>query len=134
MCLDTRMNGWFWGNIVIGGLFGSSTDGVSGAVYAYSPSQYLVTLEQTGGNGLGGRVLNSQAEKVREFIVVSYDNIISNLSKGEGPHLASLLNLLEVLNEEKNEAVKNLQTFSEKFTDVLGFAEQVIKFYIKKEE
>ena len=91
MRLDTRMNGWFWGNIVIGGLFGSSTDGVSGAVYAYSPSQYLVSLEKTGGNGLGGRVFNSRTEKAREFIVVSYDNIISNLAKGGGTPFSFLV-------------------------------------------
>ena len=31
MRLETSINGWFWGNIVIGGLLGSTTDGLSGA-------------------------------------------------------------------------------------------------------
>jgi hypothetical protein len=33
--LSTRTNSWFWGNIVLGGFFGSSTDGISGAIYEF---------------------------------------------------------------------------------------------------
>lgn len=36
--LTTTLNGWFWGNIVLGGLLGSTTDGLTGAVHEYSPS------------------------------------------------------------------------------------------------
>lgn len=131
MQLDTRMNGWFWGNILIGGLLGSTTDGVSGAVYEYSPSQYMVSLEAADSSNLGGRVTNSRAEKAKEFIVVGYNNIIENLSKGEGPHLNSLLNLLEVPEENRAEAVKKIRALSEVYTDILEFTDQVINLYVK---
>ena len=33
--LSTKVNPWFWGNIIIGGLLGSSTDSSTGANSAY---------------------------------------------------------------------------------------------------
>src|SRR5690349_20635236 len=46
MSLTTRINGWFWVNILggISGLFCSTSDNVSGSIIEYSPSQYLLTL------------------------------------------------------------------------------------------
>src|SRR5260221_7059201 len=32
MRLETSLDGWFWGNIVLGGVIGSTTDGITGAV------------------------------------------------------------------------------------------------------
>jgi len=43
--LSTTTNPWFFGNIVLGGLVGSTTDGVSGAIHEFSPDQYFVTLK-----------------------------------------------------------------------------------------
>lgn len=31
----SRMNNWFWGNIILGGLLGSTTDAISGAMWQY---------------------------------------------------------------------------------------------------
>lgn len=31
----SRLNPWFWGNIIFGGLFGSSTDAGTGAMWSY---------------------------------------------------------------------------------------------------
>lgn len=36
------ISGWFWGNILIGGLFGSTTDYVSGGMWTYSNPYYIV--------------------------------------------------------------------------------------------
>lgn len=33
---------WFWGNIIIGGLFGSTTDYISGGMWTYSNPYYIV--------------------------------------------------------------------------------------------
>src|SRR5947209_8372722 len=35
MRLETSLDSWFWGNIVLGGFFGSTTDGISGAAHQY---------------------------------------------------------------------------------------------------
>ncbi len=37
----------FWGNIVIGGVVGSSTDAGTGAMYQYDPNSYFIQLEKT---------------------------------------------------------------------------------------
>ena len=36
--LQTKLNPWFWGNIIFGGFLGSTTDGISGAVREYAPN------------------------------------------------------------------------------------------------
>lgn len=33
MELTTHLDGWFWGNIILGGFIGSTTDGISGAFH-----------------------------------------------------------------------------------------------------
>jgi hypothetical protein len=38
----------FWGNIIVGGVFGSSTDYGTGAMYKYAPATIQVDLEREG--------------------------------------------------------------------------------------
>src|SRR5437879_2243237 len=68
MSLETRMDGWFWGNIVLGGPIGSTIDGLSGAVHEYSPSQYMVTLQPEGTSQLESKTSLSERQKAKEFI------------------------------------------------------------------
>lgn len=42
--LSTEVEGWFWGNILLGGFFGSTTDGADGAMYKYSTTSFNVPL------------------------------------------------------------------------------------------
>ena len=44
--LDTNMEPMFWGNIIIGGVLGSTTDAASGAMYKYAPSAIQIDLEK----------------------------------------------------------------------------------------
>jgi hypothetical protein len=48
MELTTTLDPWFWGNIVLGGFIGSTTDYINGSVNEYSPSQFFVTLTPDG--------------------------------------------------------------------------------------
>lgn len=131
MSLDTRINGWFWGNIVIGGLIGSTTDAVNGSVYEYSPTQYMVTLEPAGTSRLEGPLAKSQAQKVKEFIVVDYSNILNDLRAGKGPHLSSLLTMLQIPQDNRDEATKKIRALSEVYVEVTDFADRVVGLYIK---
>lgn len=45
--LTTQMNGMFFGNIIFGGLFGSTTDSSTGAAYEYEPGQFMFELEKS---------------------------------------------------------------------------------------
>lgn len=90
--LATKTDPWFFGNILIGGLFGSTTDLASGAIYEYSPDQYFVTLppDQNGG------MLNSQ-QAVERFIVVTYNELRSAAAKPQPASDRTFANLLEAL-------------------------------------
>ena len=46
--LQTSMEPWFFGNIILGGLIGSLTDVASGAVNQYEPNAYFTTLSPLG--------------------------------------------------------------------------------------
>lgn len=46
--LNTEVEPVFWGNIIFGGVLGSTTDLSSGAMYKYSPSNINVDLYKVG--------------------------------------------------------------------------------------
>lgn len=129
--LESHLDGWFWGNIVFGGLVGSTTDGVSGAVNEYSPGQYMVSLEPTIANNLDRETLKASDQKAREFIVLAYNNIMSDLAQGKGQYLHTLLGVLEIPDEKSAAAVKKLRALSEVYTNILEFADHAIELYLK---
>ncbi len=131
MALETRLNSWFWGNIVLGGVVGSTTDGISGAVYEYSPSQYMVTLQPEGTSQMDSKTSLTDRQKAKEFIVVGYKNIVSDLNKGEGQYLSSLLRLLKVAPDQNDQAAKKILALSNVYTDIPEFADRVIELYMK---
>jgi hypothetical protein len=126
MKLETQMNSWFWGNIVIGGLFGSTTDSASGAVYRYSPSQYMVTLEPSS-TALAiekGTTLSS-GQRIKDFVVMSYPQISADLRSGQGEYLSSLYSLLNIPPDRQPETLKRLRDLSSKYPAIPEFADKV---------
>lgn len=130
MALETTINPWFFGNIICCGLLGSTTDGISGGVHQYSPSQYMVTLQPAETSLVDGPVAKSDAQKAKEFIVVGYDNLLNDLSTGEGSHLSSLLTMLQVPDENKGEVTQKIRSLSEEYKEIPQFADQVIGLYM----
>jgi len=45
--LDRSVNGWVWGNILLGGLIGLVVDASTGAMYKLTPEQVSATMGQT---------------------------------------------------------------------------------------
>ena len=131
MQLESGLDPWFWGNIVLGGFFGSTTDSISGAAHKYSPNQYFVTLEAEGTNRVDGPTKKSQKEKAKEFIVANYENLVEEIKNGEGDNLASLNSLLNIPADQQEDSLKKMRTLLEVFTDRPIFADQVIGLYIK---
>lgn len=121
--LTTRMEGWFWGNIVIGGLFGSTTDGATGSIHEYSPNQYYVTM--VAGSSSSVMAIKPEKAKVKEFIVANYDKVITDLAKGEGEYLDSLLAILKVQDSNRSDSINKIKSLSENHTNIPEFAEQV---------
>jgi hypothetical protein len=44
--IDTSIEPMFWGNVILGGLLGSTTDGVNGNMYKYAPATLQIDLEK----------------------------------------------------------------------------------------
>jgi len=129
--MDTSTSGWFWGNILIGGLLGSTTDGITGSIYKYSPSRYLVTLEPKNANQLERKTALSDRQKAIQFIVMSYKSILEEVSKGEGPYLESLFKLLKIAEKQQADATKKIKALSEIYTVIPEFAEKATDLYLK---
>ncbi len=129
--MTTSIEPWFWGNIVIGGVLGSVTDAVTGAMYQYAPGQYLVTLEPEAGSKVSAPVEKSKKDKAREFIILSYNQIVADLSKGVGSYVNSLMGLLEFAKNDEAAALRRIKALSEAFPDIAQFADQVTAAYLK---
>jgi len=127
--LTTTTDSWFWGNIVIGGLFGSTTDGVSGSIHEYSPSQYYVTMVADSSDSVNS--IKSDKAKIKEFIVMGYQQIVTDIARGGGEYLNSLVLMLKVADSKRTESVKKIKALSEVYTIIPDFAEQVANYFIK---
>lgn len=129
MRLETRVNGWFWGNIVLGGFIGSTTDGISGAVDEYSPGQYLVTMVPEQTTRLEEMPSLSANQKAKEFIVTAYKNLRADLTNGQGQYLSSLLDLLKVQPADQPEAIKKIQALTVAYPNIVEFADHVVALF-----
>ncbi len=131
MKLTTTLNGWFWGNIVFGGLVGSTTDNMSGASVEYAPSQFYVTLTPLISSSIERFTGHSDRDKAREFIVRRYSNLMADLSNGKGEDLTTLFRLLRIEPDQDADARHKIQALSEVYTDPAVFANHVTELYLK---
>lgn len=127
--LETTVNPWFFGNIITGGLIGSSTDATSGAMYEYAPGQYYITMATVSSSSVNS--IKSDNSKIKEFIVVSYKQIVIDLAKGEGEYLDSLLSMLKVEDSNRSESIDKIKSLSEAYKVIPEFAEQVTNSFLK---
>lgn len=44
--VQSRLHPWFWGNLILGGLFGSTTDSVTGSMWTYDESVIVNVTEK----------------------------------------------------------------------------------------
>lgn len=127
MQLTTQIDGWFWGNIVLGGLIGSTTDGLNGSVYAYSPSQYFVTL-QPEKSGVDGKTSLTPDQQVKSYVVVNHNRILQDLSTHRSTEVTtSLFRLLAIRSENENPARERLSKLATANPDAVAFASAVVK-------
>lgn len=123
--LSTTTNAWFFGNILIGGLLGSTTDGVSGAIHEFSPDQYFVTLTPETPFGLS----TSKPRKIKELIIAYGAGLRSELASNGGETTDAILNLLEVGEEQKATTIAALKQLSINNKNDLDFANSIIEIY-----
>lgn len=131
MTLENRLDDYFWGNIVIGGTTGSLTDDSTGAMYQYSPGEYVVTLEPLGGGrGLDRWAGLEKAQKIKDFVIVGYRPLIADIIKGEGEYLASLLSLLEIPKVSHEACLIRLRYLKDASPEIPTFAERILDEFL----
>ena len=83
--LQTKLSFFFWGNIITGGLLGSTTDSLSGGMWEYAPSQYYVDMTEN------GKTANKKLQEVKKFVLKNYAALKAEAAKGKsGEYLDSL--------------------------------------------
>lgn len=122
--MTSRVNPWFFGNIITGGLLGSSTDGLSGAAFKYDPGHYMVTLPPTGNSSVADATVLTDKQKVVNFIVAGYAELVKELNSQSGQYTASLLQLGQVNEEQKDDTTRRLKALSDAYTNIPEFADK----------
>lgn len=126
--LSTTLQGWFWGNIVIGGLLGSTTDSASGAMHQYTPDQYFITLVP---DKAFGAVHASNSRRIKELFVTMGSDIRVQLATGGGEVLDQVISLLDPDADPDSRAmmIGVLDRFAAETPDDLQLAQKAIDFY-----
>jgi hypothetical protein len=127
--LTTRMNYWFWGNIILGGLIGSTTDFVSGAYTEFDPDKYFINLIPK----KASEIEREQIKKIawaRTFILTGYSHLERELAAGDGEYLSSLRTILgieEINKEAGHEYLRQL--LAQHHRDIAAFAQAVLDHF-----
>lgn len=123
--LDGRVSGWFWGNIICGGLLGSTTDAVSGGIYSYEPGSYHAALKMTTGTKEEVK-LSERDSKIKRFVLVNWADISRELSGTPGERVDALRELMGYGHKPLIDFAKMIKPDLEKSKDIDAFAEAMI--------
>lgn len=126
--LHTKVTGWFWGNVISGGLLGSATDAISGAMWEYSPDKYFVTMPPVKAS-IGEMARMDYENRVRIDILFSHEHLVSDLAKGGGEHLSSLCALLALNKVRQEGAILELRMLATISENAPAFADAVLKVF-----
>lgn len=131
MKLETRLDQWFWGNLVFGGGLGSTTDSMSGSAHEYSPSQFFITLNPDASTTIDQGTNQPQRDKALVFIVRRYTSLMTNLSQGSGEDWSALMGLLHIERGQESDALKKIRALAMVYPDVAIFANHVSDLYLR---
>lgn len=123
--LTTGLNPWFWGNFILGGLPGSTTDAASGAINEFSPDQYFITLTPETSFGING----SNTRKIKEIIVGSGSSVREQLSTGGGEHVDAILEIIGSDEATRVQTIETLAALAGRNSNDLVLANAIIEVY-----
>lgn len=130
--LTTSLDPWFWGNIVLGGFIGSTTDGLNGAVNHYTPSQYYVTLTPDA-KGSDDKTSRTRDHQIRDYVVFRHSAILRDLTIGsrQSEGFTSLTRLLDIPAAQHDSAWSEIAALARQTEDPVQFADAMIARYRK---
>jgi hypothetical protein len=126
--LKSSVNPVYFGNIVSGGLLGSTTDLISGAAHEYRPGYFFVLLKPSDGS------VPSSSGQIKMYVVQNYSNIIKELNTKisgagskikTGPALEGLFKILKTPENEKETIKSQLKIFADNSKTALDLAIKV---------
>jgi hypothetical protein len=117
--LKSTVNGWLFGNLVLGGLLGSTTDSVTGAAWAYSQDMFSITL-----NPIGATTPSIKSE-VRTFVIANYKSLVEELNTKPDQYLKALFALMKVQPEKQDDFTKKVKQLADENKDIVDFADKV---------
>lgn len=104
IALNKKITTLFWVNIFTGGVFGSTTDAATGAMYEYEPSTFMVML-QSGSSTSEELAAWRRTEGLRAFVLQNNEAVVSDLAAGRGEYIDVLTKLLSVTPVDRTDAI-----------------------------
>lgn len=106
-------NPWFFGNIVSGGLYGSTTDAISGAAYEYSPGQFYAVLKAKDGTA------PTKSSQIKMYVFKNFASIKSELNSKPKTYCNGLYETAQVGMSKETffEAIKKISIETKEATD-----------------
>ena len=100
---STHLEPVFWGNIIFGGVIGSTTDLATGACWEYSPSSYYVNLNQ---KGVSANEFKKDSE-LKCYAMTHAEAIRSELAVGSGEHIDAIYTGFFAVQTSRENFLKN---------------------------
>lgn len=123
--IESGVNNWLFGNILVGGLFGLSTDAYSGALNEYVPDHYLATLKADTPLAIDA----SPARAVRQLVVGFGPELRLEIASGAGSNLDALLKLAGVGDDARAQTLPALRRLSASTGDDLELGGKIVELY-----
>jgi len=99
------------------------------ATVEYDPNSYITFLDPAKGSGKTEPAEKQdkpkKQSKTLRYIAVNYDQLITEIARGEGLHLSALYELLEVPKEQQAAALSKLKDLYIKYSDTIEFGRAV---------
>lgn len=124
--VQTKLDPWFWGNIVIGGLVGSTTDSVTGSTHLIDPDTIFVQMEP-----ISTVVTNAADVEIRNFVTAAYSNLVRDIKAGKGDHLNSLITIMKIKKENQKLAFEHFKSMIALYSTVHELAEEMVRYHQK---
>ncbi len=106
--MSTSLPVSFWGNVISGGLLGSTTDYASGAAYEYSPNNYFLHIEKENADK-EEKAAAEKANKVTQFVLINHNQLVKEIARGSGEYLDGLIRLKE-RETNRSDFISQMQT------------------------
>lgn len=101
--LSTTVPTIFWGNILIGGVFGSTTDFVTEAMFEVSPKNYYINLRP-----IGKSTFNFEKDtEIKKYVMVNYNHLRNEINRNEAKG-EYILGLRKLFVDSKNKETEKI--------------------------